>query len=311
MAVRASSRMRRSGHFAIRALAKRLRNHADFVVGWSSEKLDRHGSDATIHHEIRQSTTHNMRTDASERYFLRQYLAMVEPHIDHGNCARILDLGCGQGRLTIALAERYPDLTILGVDLSEEAIADAAAESQRRGLAGLSFQVADLVNFLANESFKFDMIICTEVLLFFQHPQEIMVKLVEFLDDSGLVLLSVRTPLFYVWNCVQRGEYELALQVLSSSSGKLFPTSALQHSWTTSGSLIREMNSLGFECLESRAIGPCSGLPGDPLHHLAEPSKLGPSAQKQLLQLEDLVGHTHPDVGRYFAALFRKGTHGD
>ena len=43
----------------------------------------------------------------------------------------VADLGCGPGNLTAALAQRWPDATVVGVDNSPEMI--AAAQATRTG----------------------------------------------------------------------------------------------------------------------------------------------------------------------------------
>ena len=60
---------------------------------------------------------------------------------------RVLDLGCGRGRIILRLAELFPRSEFLGLDLSAEAIADARAEAARRGLPNVAFGVADLSDF--------------------------------------------------------------------------------------------------------------------------------------------------------------------
>jgi ubiquinone/menaquinone biosynthesis C-methylase UbiE len=54
-------------------------------------------------------------------------LAGISPAIAPG--MRVLDVGCGGGRFAIRLAERYPDITVVGLDLSPEQIDRA----RRRG----------------------------------------------------------------------------------------------------------------------------------------------------------------------------------
>ncbi|MHB9287089.1 SAM-dependent methyltransferase [Halobacteriales archaeon Cl-PHB] len=53
---------------------------------------------------------------------------------------RLLDVGCGSGHLACELADRYPELTVLGVDLDADAIDRATARAERR-------EVADRVTF--------------------------------------------------------------------------------------------------------------------------------------------------------------------
>lgn len=64
-------------------------------------------------------------------------LAGIRPSITPG--MRVLDVGCGGGRFAIRLAERYPEIHVVGLDLSPEQIARA----RRRGAA-----VAERVSFV-------------------------------------------------------------------------------------------------------------------------------------------------------------------
>jgi trans-aconitate 2-methyltransferase len=54
----------------------------------------------------------------------------------------VIDLGCGPGNLTAALAQRWPGADVVGVDNSPEMIKAAEAEARRQ--PGLSFTLADL-----------------------------------------------------------------------------------------------------------------------------------------------------------------------
>lgn len=55
----------------------------------------------------------------------------------------ILDVGCGGGLFTLRLAKRYPDARVVGIDLSEEAIAFANKQSQEHPeIKNIQFQVS-------------------------------------------------------------------------------------------------------------------------------------------------------------------------
>jgi ubiquinone/menaquinone biosynthesis C-methylase UbiE len=60
---------------------------------------------------------------------------------------RMLDVGCGRGRIVNRLAELYPRSRLVGVDLSAEAIAYAREEAAQAGRGNVDFVVADLSDF--------------------------------------------------------------------------------------------------------------------------------------------------------------------
>jgi 2-polyprenyl-3-methyl-5-hydroxy-6-metoxy-1,4-benzoquinol methylase len=57
---------------------------------------------------------------------------------------RVLDVGCGSGRIMSRLAELYPNSRFAGMDLSEEAIGTARAEASQKGLRNVEFVIRDL-----------------------------------------------------------------------------------------------------------------------------------------------------------------------
>ncbi len=58
---------------------------------------------------------------------------------------RLLDAGCGDGLLTLTLAKRHPDWTLLGIDLREDLLAGARERARARGLSNVEFRQADLL----------------------------------------------------------------------------------------------------------------------------------------------------------------------
>jgi ubiquinone/menaquinone biosynthesis C-methylase UbiE len=56
---------------------------------------------------------------------------------------KILDLGCGNGRTTLFLAENFPDALVTGVDFVPEMIEIAREEARNRGVKNVTFSVHD------------------------------------------------------------------------------------------------------------------------------------------------------------------------
>lgn len=63
--------------------------------------------------------------------------------------APVLDAGCGHAELSLTLAA--DGLTVLGVDLSPTAIAEARAAAERRGLTTVTFECADITEFSGHD----------------------------------------------------------------------------------------------------------------------------------------------------------------
>ena len=57
---------------------------------------------------------------------------------------RVLDVGCGSGRIMSRLAELYPKSRFTGFDLSREAIETARREASKKGIRNIEFTVRDV-----------------------------------------------------------------------------------------------------------------------------------------------------------------------
>jgi trans-aconitate 2-methyltransferase len=104
----------------------------------------------------------------------------------------VLDLGCGPGHLTTALAKRWPEAEILGVDSSEEMIEAARAELARSGdgAGSVRFEVADLRDFKPARSP--DVIIANAVLHWIpDHRDALLPEWVGMLAPGGWLAIQM------------------------------------------------------------------------------------------------------------------------
>jgi SAM-dependent methyltransferase len=77
--------------------------------------------------------------------------------------ARVLDLGCGLGASSVALARAYPRAQVLGIDLDEASVTEARALAAEAGVAErATFVVADAARVAAEG--PFDLVTIFEVL---------------------------------------------------------------------------------------------------------------------------------------------------
>jgi trans-aconitate 2-methyltransferase len=112
---------------------------------------------------------------------VRDLLAALPPIDAHS----VIDLGCGPGNSTEALAARYPQAQISAIDSSSDMI-----EAARRRLPHISFTVADLQ--VWEDAGRFDVILANAVLQWVDHHESLLPKLVDRLAQGGA--LAVQMP---------------------------------------------------------------------------------------------------------------------
>jgi len=83
--------------------------------------------------------------------------------------ARILVAGCGTGRHPIGTARRFPDSSVLAVDLSLTSLAYAQRKTRELGIGNIEYRQADLLA-LGALTERFDVIDCTGVLHHLEDP---------------------------------------------------------------------------------------------------------------------------------------------
>jgi ubiquinone/menaquinone biosynthesis C-methylase UbiE len=101
----------------------------------------------------------------------------------------VLDLGCGLGASTVALASAYPRAVVLGVDLDEASVAGDRAAAAEAGVADrVSFVVGDAAR-LASEA-PFDLVTVFEALHDMGDPVGALRATRALLAEGGSVLVA-------------------------------------------------------------------------------------------------------------------------
>jgi len=123
----------------------------------------------------------NLATFGIDRRWKRRILALLP-----GNPARILDLACGTGILTIAIARRYPQCRIVGVELREEYLQHARAKVQRLGLRNVELVLSRAEDYRSPGPFD---CVCSSYLAKYADLPLLTRNTEAMLRDGGLLLM--------------------------------------------------------------------------------------------------------------------------
>lgn len=115
------------------------------------------------------------------------------------NGKRILDLGCGQGRLVYELSSRGAD--VVGIDGSEELV-----QRGRKLYPGLSFMVYDLVKGLPELGGSFDIVVSKMALMDIPEIAELFQSIANVLKPGGVFVFTLPHPCFFMQKSHQDGD---------------------------------------------------------------------------------------------------------
>ncbi|HEY4408663.1 MAG TPA: methyltransferase domain-containing protein [Acidimicrobiia bacterium] len=112
--------------------------------------------------------------------------AYLVPHLRAG--MRLLDVGCGPGTLTVDLARRVgPAGEVVGVDVAEAVVAEAADHAAAQGVANVSFRVGDFRTGGDLPDGSFDVVHAHQVLQHLRDPVGALAAMGRLARPGGLV----------------------------------------------------------------------------------------------------------------------------
>ncbi len=121
----------------------------------------------------------------SGQNYVHQMLAMARTRVDAPHhFRRVLDFGCGVGRLSIPLAEFAE--TVIAVDISPAMLSEAKVNCQKRGITNIEFTESQTL--LAASDQKFDLVHTYIVLQHIPTSRGLAIisQLVDLITDHGI-----------------------------------------------------------------------------------------------------------------------------
>jgi cyclopropane-fatty-acyl-phospholipid synthase len=118
-------------------------------------------------------------------------LAETISHADLADGQEILELGCGWGALTLAMAERFPASQITAVSNSASQRACIEAEARARGLGGVRVVTADMNDFHTDA--RFDRVVSVEMFEHMSNWRALLARIGGWLAPDGRLFLHVFT----------------------------------------------------------------------------------------------------------------------
>ena len=104
--------------------------------------------------------------------------------IDHAGPNTVVDLGCGTGQATVALAERWPEAQVVGIDRSEEMLSRVPLNNER-----ISWELGDIAKWQPVQ--PPDVIFSNATLHWLDHHETLLPRLAEFLSPQGVLAIQL------------------------------------------------------------------------------------------------------------------------
>ena len=101
----------------------------------------------------------------------------------------ILDLGCGWGSLSLWIAEKYPNSSVLAVSNSRTQRAYIEAQCRERGLTNIEARTADVVDL--HVDCRFDRVLSIEMFEHMKNYERLMARIASWLRPGGMLFVHI------------------------------------------------------------------------------------------------------------------------
>ena len=130
---------------------------------------------------------------------------------------RVMDLACGTGILTFAIAKKFPGCHVIGVELREEYLRIARKKAKELGIANVEFILSRAEDVVLNDSFD---CITSSYLAKYVDLKLLVRNMTRLLRDDGLLLFHDFT---YPSNPIWATSWEFYFKLLQRFGARKYP----------------------------------------------------------------------------------------
>ena len=135
---------------------------------------------------------------AEQTYYNRQtrdeaHLNTIIDFIPVGTGMKILDLGTGSGYLAFALAKKFPDAAVTGLDIVRNALEENITKAKNEGISNIGFLSYGGVEFPFTDN-EFDIVVSRYALHHFPDIEKSLSEVFRVLKSSGSFFISDPAP---------------------------------------------------------------------------------------------------------------------
>jgi hypothetical protein len=171
------------------------------------------------------------------------------------------------------------------------------------GVTNVEFHEADALDYVRSlPADSIDLALMLEVSVFMPSYREVITAVGRALKKNGLFFVSFRSQYYDLLHSIRSRDWQSARLVCAAREGH-WGGGSTWFSWHTVDDIRQLLSEAGFTIKKCRGIGVASGIEGDSLSFIAQPSKLLPGEQTQLMELETSLADRYVECGRYILAV--------